>query len=205
MKWFKSLLRGRPKMSFEEVVGFYRELGFFQDRPSETVPETARRLADRFKAEWGKSPNPNALGFDKVLLTYDEDRVWADDPEADVGCGNEVYVRVLPQWSFISLGCFRPTDIREVWHSQKGPVEVLFQLEGQQVKLSPKYLDDYIDIEGVLTQINRLIAHTGRRFECLADVNFATVFLINEADRERLISVRGLEFAWSKRRRGWHR
>lgn len=129
------------------------------------------------------------------LLAHSEGDVWADDPEADVCADNEVYSEILPQWAGISHGAFAPGGITEHWDDESGPIMLSFDLGGQQASVSPRYQDDWINLE-VLRQINALIAPSGRQFECAVDGNFALVLCLTPEQKATMQTQRQFPFAW---------
>jgi hypothetical protein len=185
MDWRKLFSGPRPAQTPEDVIRFYRELGFFRDGSFEDV---ARRLLERFESDYDRPFNPNEPWDDLWLLSYDEGRVWHGDPECDVCPGNQVYEEVLEEWSRVSDGCFVPESIEETWEGEEGPISVRFLLNGKQYVLHPKWHYDWLDLE-VLGAINSFIEETGRQFVCASDVNFAVVFAL-DAGTKRLLSER---------------
>jgi hypothetical protein len=170
------------------MVLYYQELGFFPDAdPSDVI--------QRYAEAHGEPPNPADPWHDVSLLASSPQGVWADDPECDVSMGNKGYTRVLPLWARISRGAFVPSHIREQWESETGPIRVTFRLDARTVSVAPRYRNDRLDLE-VLRQINRLIAATGRQFECASDRNFALVLCLTGEQKRRLQVERGFPFAW---------
>jgi hypothetical protein len=180
----------QPAFSREDVVQFYRDLGFFK---GESFLECADRLLKRFEHDHGEPLDPQKVWDDVYLLCNDKENVWASDPECDVCAGNEVYREVLPEWSSISKGFFDVEDIEESWHGDEGPITITFQWNGKRCTLHPNYLNDYLDLS-ILGQINRLIAGSGNQFVCASDVNFAIVFLLDTEGKRRLAEVRRFPF-----------
>jgi len=189
MKWFSRILKGDPgtETSVEDIIRFYQQLGFFAGAKPESVVK-------RYEDEWGKPPKADDPWIDVWLLSFSENDVWCDDPEADVCAENEVYSEVLAEWGRISHGAFLPTNIVERWESDTGPVAVNFHLEGLPASVSPSYQEDWIDLE-VLDQINVLIAHSGRQFECAVDGNFAFVVCLTPEQKSMLQTQRNFPFA----------
>ncbi|MCY2968824.1 MAG: hypothetical protein NT069_35220 [Planctomycetota bacterium] len=172
----------------EDVVRFYQQLGFFSGAdPTEVV--------QRYAGTYGVPPNASKPWDDVFLLSCAEGAVWAEDPEQDVCIGNEVYTEVLPQWAGISQRAFAPVDISEQWESETGPITVSFHLGGESVAVSPKYQDDWIDLE-VLRQVNSLIATTGREFACAVDGNFVLVLCLTPNQKSIMRSQRQFPFLW---------
>jgi hypothetical protein len=190
MSWFSKISKGdsaRPN-SPEEVVRFYQRLGFFADANPVAVVQ-------QYTEEHGTLPDPGKPWDDVFLLAHSEGDVWADDLEADVCPENEVYSCVLPQWARISHGAFAPAGIMEHWDDEGGPITLGFEFGEQQVSVSPRYHDDWIDLE-VLRQINALIAPSGRQFECAVDGNFALVLCLTPEQKATMQTQRRFPFVW---------
>jgi len=190
MSWLRNPFKSdkRRQRTPEDVAQFYKGLGFF-------AGAGAADVIRRYTEESGKPPNPAKPLDDAELLSLSENDVWADDQEADVCSENKVYEEVLAQWAAISRGAFAPSAITEKWDSEKGPVTVSFQLNGQLVSVLPRYNDDWIDME-ILLQINRLIGTSGYQFECTDLGNRALVLCLTPAEKETMKKERDFPFFW---------
>ena len=191
MSWFSKIFKSESSEnanSAEDVVRFYQQLGFF------TGVDPAG-VVQRYTDNHGKPPRADRPWDDVFLLAYSENDVWSQDPEADVCAENKVYSGVISEWAGISCGAFAPIDIAEHWESETGPVTLSFRLNGQLVSVSPRYQDDWIDLD-VLQQINALIAHSGRQFECAVDCNFALVLCLTREQKRTMQKQRRFPFAW---------
>lgn len=175
-------------MESEDIVRFYQQLGFF----TKAEPAT---IIKQFSDDHGLLPNSDNKWDDVFLLAYAKDKVWADDPEADVCAENKIYQEVLPEWAHISHGAFAPYNITEQWESDSGPITVWFQLGERLASVSPNYQDDWIDLK-VLRQINRLIDGSGRQFECSSDGNFALVLCLTSEQKQTMRTKRQFPFRW---------
>jgi hypothetical protein len=172
----------------EETIRFYQQLGFFAGANPTTIIEW-------YTEDQYESPDPSNPWHDVMLLTYTQNEVWNDDPEADVCAENKVYSKVLLEWALISHGAFAPGNIQEHWKTEAGPITVSFELGGRQVSVRPAYEDDWIDL-GVLLQINELITGSGKQFECAFDGNFALVLCITPETKAKMLTERRFPFAW---------
>ncbi len=179
-----------PVRTTEEIISFYRDLGFFYDGD---LADCTARLVKRFEHDHGKPFDPANPWNDVFLLSYDEKRVWTGDPECDVCAENNVYTEVLAEWAKISDGVFGPTDIEEVWQSEEGPVAVHFTLDGQRHTLHPTWAHDWLDLD-ILASINRILGKIGKEFVCASDVNFAVVFVLDGESKRRLAAGRRFPF-----------
>ena len=172
-----------------ETIDYYRRLGFYSR-------ESTGEILTRYRAEWGKEPPAGKPWDDVFLLRYDEAAVWTGDPEADVCSGNDVYASTLAEWAKITNGAFAPTDIRETWHSDAGPIEISFLQDGRRQTIQPSYQDDWIDLE-ILAELNRITQASGKRFNCAVDGNFCLVVFLSPETERRLRRERGFPFALS--------
>jgi hypothetical protein len=186
---FKTEAPKKPlKGSAEDVVRFYQQLGFF-------AGEDPKAVLDQYNSEFTNPLNPAKAWDDVYLLTLSKRNVWSSDPEADVCSQNQVYIEVLKEWSSISEGIFSPTDVRESWGSESGPVTLNFRLNGTQMTISPKYLDDWIDLE-ILEQINEQIEASGKAFALAVDGNFCVGMLLTKEQKLKMREERQFPFAW---------
>jgi hypothetical protein len=182
----------------ERVAGL-RKLGFFAGR-TESDAALAATIDEQSIAEFGTAPDPDNPISDLVVAGVDDQRVWWNDLEADVGPSNNVYASTLDAWSAISVGAFAPTAVQETWASSSGPITVAFTLEGKRETLKPSYLEDWID-PAILTRINALIEPTGRQFELYRAFD-QTLFLtaLTAEEKRALERDRGWCFEWPSSR-----
>ncbi|MEW9701975.1 stalk domain-containing protein [Paenibacillus sp. SI8] len=176
-----------PKERVLDAAHYYRKLGFFEKDKSLTAQQFDDKFIEFYKGfvdeDW--DPFNSKEGFDAFadlyVLQQDTDRVWMEDTEADVGQGNDSYVQALKNWSAISRGTFKPTDIVEKWESEEGPITVTFTLNGQKKSVHPLYMNDFLDTE-ILKEINILIRDSGYQFaEVVIDQEvFVTVLTAEE-------------------------
>jgi hypothetical protein len=190
MGLFDWMMKKTPTMTVEEVLRFYREMGFFSDVD---LGKPMSRLFSRFQNDYRKEYDPKNPWHDVLLLSYDQRRVWTGDPECDVCAENRVYTEVLREWAKISDGVFDPTNIEEVWQGEEGPVAVHFTLDGQRHTLHPTWAHDWLDLD-ILASINRIIGKIGKEFVCASDVNFAVVFVLDGESKRRLATGRRFPF-----------
>ncbi len=177
-----------------ETFAYYKEMGFFQ---SMNVSEVEKTFLDNYPMDFAadKEFDPYQdntyyqLFADQFILQLDKSRVWMEDTEADVGKGNDVYVKVLKQWAQISRGAFNPTDIVETWNTEEGPVKLQFILNGDKVILYPQYMNDFIDV-GILKKINTKIAGSGYQFAVVAIDQQVFVTALNEKELAKISNER---------------
>jgi hypothetical protein len=150
-------------------------------------------IFSQFEDNLGTPLDPHRPWHDVWLLSLNGNHVWADDPEAGVCRGNQVYCHVLAEWSRISHGTFLPSEIQEYWETENGPLIVSFSLGNTRLSIDPIWNDDWLDLT-ILQQINELIVDSGKQFVCAADHNHATVFVCDENTRKTLEEIRGFPF-----------
>src|SRR5512137_2103683 len=135
----------RPEEWFRETVLFYRTMGFFDDLRSLSEDNLVRVLETRVdEAGWGQLA-PAEKWADLHVIDLDESRVWWEDLEADVGEGNEIYVKTVRELASISRGMFTADNIVERWEGEEGPITVEFTARGSRYTVHPQYMDDWID------------------------------------------------------------
>lgn len=167
-----------------KVVRFYRQIGFFSGRkPADVIRQ--------YEECWGRAPGE---WDDALLLAFDKEQAWTNDPETKVASGSMAYVEALKEWARISQGAFAPSEVSEFWESESGPITLRFQLNGQPVAISPQYLGDDFDAT-VSEQINPFIAASGRQFEVVVDDIFALVVCLTKSQKAAMLARRNFPFA----------
>lgn len=175
------------------TIRYFRSIGFFETHSHLSDHELAAMLRQWREKQWGKDFDPSSIFSELGLLSWDKDRVWWKDTEADVCSGRTAYKRTITEWSNISRGTFLPENIQETWRSEQGPIEISCIQRGRLVTLHPEYLEDYIDL-GLLVQINALISDTGMQFELYKPFDQTGFVLTLTADEKRRLQTE----------RGWH-
>lgn len=171
-------------------VADLRKLGLFADRGDASDSALAAEISAGLADEWGSEAEvPKGL-IDLAIAAQDHTRVWWRDLEADVVKGGDVYAQTIAEWSEISKGAFRPTDITETWASESGPVTVAFRLDGSTKTLSPGYFEDWID-PGILAAIDGMIAESGRRFELYKAFDQTAFVIALTTDERHALEARG--------------
>lgn len=178
-----------------ELVHDLRVLQFFED-PGRTDDDVAADLADDYEAAWNEPPEASKSLIELELLALDESRVWWEDTEADVADGNGVYLEAIAALSRISRGAFRPSGVTETWDTPAGPLHIVFHLNGLRRVIRPRYLNDYLDVEGLIDAIDAFMRTDGPRFAIYAPFDqTAFVVCVTDIERRRLE-----ERGWSFRR-----
>ncbi|WP_079914592.1 stalk domain-containing protein [Paenibacillus sp. 32352] len=177
-----------------EIFAYYKEMGFFQPMD---VNEVEKNFIDNypndFAADKDFDPYQDHTIYqryaDHFILQLDKNRVWMEDTEADVGKGNQVYVKALQDWARISRGAFNPSDIVETWNTEEGPIKVQLNLNGENVTLYPQYMNDFMDV-GILKKINTKIAGSGYQFAVIHVDQQAFVTVLNEKELAQITKER---------------
>lgn len=184
---------GPPSPELVKAVAFFREIGFFSAFGAKSDEECAEKLLLAHRSEWDVDLVSGDSYEDAVLLSYDGKRSWFEDTECDVCQENHVYQDVLADWAHVSRGAFRPTLVEEKWAGECGPIEVSFTQDGQRRTLTPKWNQDYLDLE-ILTGINEIIRPSGMEFCCLGIDQTALVVVLTPEERARIARERGWSF-----------
>lgn len=174
-------------------VAFFRSIGFFDKWASEDDEDVAGALYDLHERQWGTGFSEQAWLADLELLRWDTSRIWWEDLEADVGPGNNVYVKTLTAWSKISRGAFHATRVKEDWSGERGPIHVSFRYAGGRHLVRPNFVDDFIDVHSLLGAINSLILPSGKAF-CIYEPFDQTAFVV---------VLTAVEYAAIQQERGW--
>ncbi|OGI40056.1 MAG: hypothetical protein A2140_09650 [Candidatus Muproteobacteria bacterium RBG_16_62_13] len=173
-------------------------LGKDGDREPRKIVQTISR---KYIEEWGmefhkdERNKKDSLHADLKVLEYGGANIWWKDTEADVLKGNATYVKTLKELSTISNGVFSPSNITESWKTDEGPIEITFQLNNKNLKIVPKYLEDYLDMN-VLKQINKMLSNTDNRYEMVAAFDQSAVVLWINSETKAALIRRGWGFAW---------
>lgn len=136
----------------------------------------------------------NQPSADQWLLVTDTRRVWWHDLEG-VYQGADYYAEVLNEWSAISRGQFFPKQVREVWHSENGPAEITFIVNGNYHTFMHRN-GDYLD-HRILPLINQALPNQTFRFEIATDYGDSNwIAMLNSNEKQRLQTERGWHFLW---------
>lgn len=175
-------------------VRYFRDMGFFSRYAKLSDDRIASKLRDFQMKGWETELDPEDELVDLSVVRADTKRVWWEDTQADVGAGNNVYVRTLKEWAGISRGAFQPTRIRENWQTERGPIWVHFSWNDAQQRIQPAYRHDYLDIN-ILRDINSLVGASGYRFEVYEQFDeSAFVVALTRTEKEKLERERGWRF-----------
>ena len=182
------MVSDKPSFTPEEVIDFYRKMGFFQSESNNAV------VLQEYANEHGEALDPLNRYDDPYLLALDNLRVWHDDPECVVSEEDQVYKYVLESLATVSQGVFCPRNISEVWASDEGPITVSFHFGTEKHEIRPVWQDDWLDLD-VIHELNGLIADTRFRLCCFSDVNFAIAFAVTVEQRRQMITDRDFPFS----------
>lgn len=174
----------------ETRVADLRKLGLFADRSGLPDEDLSAEIIAALGDTWGDVDEiPDRL-VDLTVADQDRHRVWWRDLEADVVQENEVYAQTVAEWGEISEGDFLPTDIVETWSGDTGPVVVTYKLGQVEQRLTPAYLEDWID-PTILVPINGSIAASGRRFELYKAFDQTAFVMALTTDERQAFEARG--------------
>jgi hypothetical protein len=174
------------------ALDYYRELGFFRSTSS-SERSSFYELITEFQSSFSRDSS-NAREVDLVfLLTLDRNRVWSNDTE--IVYHDQVYTKVLNEWSNISEGHFNPIAIDEQWSEDSNSVSLSFELGGELRTIQPSVSGDWLDLS-ILADINQLIVGTGHQFVLFNEPRDQTtvVACISQATRDKLQHELGISF-----------
>ncbi|MCI0393615.1 MAG: hypothetical protein L0332_24480 [Chloroflexi bacterium] len=177
-----------------ESLNFFRRLDFYRQFNDLTIEDLVQEVKSQRDKIWDEPFDPSSETADIELLSFDNERVWYQDAEADVGMGNEVYVDALQAWAAISRGAFNPQNIREYWESDYGPIIVEFTIKDAEYRLEPKLLLDWLDVN-IVFELNRLIEDMGYQFAIHKPFSQSVfIVVLTSEEKSTLERVRGWEF-----------
>ena len=183
-----------PPKTLSHSVNRFRALGFFLDNEIFSDEELAEIINGEHFALFRENIDPHGPFSDLLLLSYDKNRVWWEDTEADVLNGNNVYIDFINDLSRISRGVFSPSEISESWETDEGPISIEFFLDGERILINPKYIDDYIDVE-IISDINKLLPSDKNKFELYRPFDqTAFILMLSKVEKIQLQKKRGWEF-----------
>lgn len=191
----------KPSERYMDAAHFYRNMGFFEKDKALNDIQFDTKFGDAYRSSYASAdwnPFDGSEYYDEYadlyVLQKDEDRVWSENPDADVSKGNAMYVKMLEQWSHISRGAFKPTDIKETWENEKGPVTVSFTLNGEKKELHAEYASGYLDFS-MIQELNEMIRATGYEFAIVMNYDDEAFLLVLTADeKKKMKEERFLQF-----------
>jgi len=179
------------KTFLEEKVKALRDGGLFQEYSEFDIRQLTQKIID-LETEWNgeffeeEFPQDDQLRTFINLAKWDKQRVWFNDLEADVCEENKVYKTVISDFGEMT-DLLRPVNIVEKWKTKTGPVEIIFENKGQKFNLTPKYNDDWLDMEPLLETFNKIISPSGQRFEILENTDQQLLVIrLSIKEKERL-------------------
>lgn len=188
-----------PREPLMTTVEYFVSIGLIQNKDDLSIEELAKKISKKYSVDWGKNFDEDdrftGVSSDLEVLKYIDGRIWWKDTEADVLKGNNVYVQTLKEWSAISNGGFKPSNIVEKWETDIGPIELKYQLDGRGQVITPEYMEDYIDMK-ILRKINELLPNNTYKFEMLTAFDQTAVVLWIESQTKAALIKRGWRFAW---------
>ncbi|NOU67745.1 hypothetical protein GC096_27340 [Paenibacillus sp. LMG 31461] len=189
----------KPTERLLDAAHYYRNLGFFENVKGLTSQEFDNKMLELQKKFTDWNPFDSSEYYNDLaelsLLIADEDRVWVEDWDLDVGKGKEAYVTTLGQWSKISRGAFQPTDIKETWDAEEGPITVSFKLNGQERVIHPEHAGSYMNTYGLLKEINNMIKASGYQFAAVEnDDEEVMVIALKAEEKMKLQQDRYIDF-----------
>ncbi|RTE06742.1 stalk domain-containing protein [Paenibacillus whitsoniae] len=191
----------KPSERYMDAAHYYRNMGFFEKDKTLNDIQFDTKFGDAYRSNYASADwNPfDASEYydeyaDLYVLQKDEDRVWSDNSETDVSKGKDAYKQLLEVWSRISRGSFKPTDIRETWEKEDGPITVSFTLGGQKKELHADYVYGYFDL-GIVKELNAMIKPAGYEFAVVSNYDDETfVMVLSAEEKKKLQEERYLDF-----------
>ena len=192
---FSQPVEAQPKESFIDRVRYYFELGLLGDNTKTSFEAVASSIRQQYIEDWGEDFETDAPVDEMYIVNYGSNQTWWKDTEADVLKGNNSYVNSIKEWGVISDGVFLPKNIKEHWKTDHGPIEIAFEFNNTTHTFSPRYLDDYIDME-ILKTINQLLPDSDNTFEMVAPFDQTAFVLWLSRQQKQALLKRGWKFSW---------
>lgn len=173
------------KSEVVENIGILREVGFFEEYNEltnselyDTIKEDRKKKFSKY-VDFAKYPYGMDLSIEE-LVKENYNRVFYTDLEADVIKGNKVYVWVIESISKLSNGKFTPSEIKENWETESGPIEVSFKSDDSLIVYEPEYKDDWLDPSVFYVCRKEIEKRDVRIVECLFGDGFTVMRLAEE-------------------------
>ncbi len=185
----------RAEDRFVDSVAFYKKQGYLNEYSEADLRKLYEVKYSRKEATNPFQPSDAMSRYsDLYVLELDRQRVWKGGYSRQLEQGKYGYADLLKEWAAISRGAFQPTDIREVWLGEQGPLKVEFMLAGKKRTLYPYVSGGAVDI-WIVGHVNDMIRETGYQFE-IADAygDFYLVMMLRSAEKKLLEQERFVPF-----------
>ena len=137
-----------PKEEVLKSIEALKKAGFFKNYNNLSAEKTFDTIYELRKKEYSEifeSDYDPKMNLEPIeIAEYDKSKLLFLDLETDVFNGNEVYKFVINRFSELSDGKFKPTELKEVWESNSGPIKVSFVSDNQLTEFEPEYNNDWL-------------------------------------------------------------
>lgn len=172
-----------------QELEFLRKIGFFSDVSAYEMESLVAHL-DEFVALSGMFLDTAPW----LVAAYDQSRLWWKSVRTNVSPASQAYVKVLQEWSAISLGTLPLEQVTERWQGERGPLTVDFLCKGRPVTLSPKFVGAWIDIS-LINEVNKIVGPThGQFFEVVIPQELTAQVVLLPPAHKTLLQQRGWKF-----------
>ncbi|MEM3958519.1 MAG: hypothetical protein QXO47_10010 [Thermoproteota archaeon] len=185
---------GDVKQRFIESIEYLRKLGFFEEYSNLTSEEIFEKLGEKSimlknlkEEDWIKE---STYEIDSLLATSDLKRVWGKDAELGYHPSPEDEMRFLRELAGISRGVFQPTNMRyekDMWGRR-----IRFIFRGKEYTFTFTYWGDFLDVEHIFSQLNKVMEGTGYRYYLMGGTGqFIFTVVLTPEEAEKLRKERG--------------
>ncbi|MEM2088858.1 MAG: hypothetical protein QXF52_09365 [Thermoproteota archaeon] len=185
---------GDVRQRFIESIEYLRKLGFFEEYSNLTSEEIFEKLRDRSillknlkEEDWKKE---SVFEMDRFIATHDFKRIWGRDAELGYLPSSEDEMRFLRELAEISRGVFQPSNMRckkDMWGER-----ICFTFRGKEHEVMFTYREDFLNIERLLSQLNKVMEATGYKYYLIGSGDqFAFVVVLTPEEAEKLRRERG--------------
>ena len=171
-------------------AGFFEKFSALSDEELVATLRQERKdsMANNFEQEFDIGDYTHI----SELLAQDDKKFLNKDLEADVAAENNAYISVIEAFATLSNGAFNPTNIKEFWHSETGPIEVSFTNNfGDLIYFEPEYEDDWLHEDVFIVLVDELKKVSADHFLICLGPNQEwldqTVTYIRLTDKQRLV------------------
>ncbi|PWJ38654.1 hypothetical protein BC781_107245 [Sediminitomix flava] len=131
-----------------------------------------------------------------LIALQDNTKAILLDLEADVCKENSSYTEYLKDMEELSKQTFKPTEIKETWDSDEGPIEISFVSNGNRYAVNPNYWDDWYDLSEITKKINQSLEINKAGLYTLTSefTGGQEILLLFLTDEEKLVIERELKW-----------
>ncbi len=121
------------EISISTILDKLKKAGFFK-RENSSIKEKSLKILRKELVEYSAE-----------IARKDSEKTLMIDLEADVCMSNEMYIHFINELETISNNKLSVENIKEIWESETGPIELSFEIEGKKFTCNPEFNNDWLD------------------------------------------------------------